>query len=113
MKPSAYIETTVVSYLTARPSRDVVRRSHEILTGRWWNGRDRFQLYASQQVLLESSAGDPTAAAQRLEALSDIALLPVTPEAIDLAERLSESLQLPPRARADAVHIAVCARPRH
>jgi hypothetical protein len=78
MKSSVYIETTVVSYLTARPSRNVLRRSHEILTRKWWRtSRHRYHLYTSAFTIGEASAGDPTAAAARLRALRDIPLLPI------------------------------------
>ena len=54
MKTSVYIETTIISYLTAWPSRDVIRLSHEILTRNWWGTRDSFQLYTSELVMLEA-----------------------------------------------------------
>jgi len=96
MKPSVYIETTIVSYLTCRPSRDIVRLSHEIITQTWWQTqRPRFDLCASRLVIEEASAGDPTAAAERLKALEGIALLPVEPPAFQLAERLAHVLALP------------------
>jgi hypothetical protein len=77
MKPSVYIETTIVSYLTAWPSRDVVRLRHEIITRTWWNERrGDFELLASEAVIQEASAGDAEAAAERLNALAGIRLLP-------------------------------------
>ena len=36
MKPRAYIETTVISYLTARPARDVVVAGLQQSTRGWW-----------------------------------------------------------------------------
>ena len=108
-KPAVYLETTVISYLTAWPSRDIVRRSHEIITQNWWTGRDRFELYVSELLVREISAGDPIAAADRLRAIDGIPLLPLTEAAIELAERLADGLVLPARARADAVHIAIAA----
>ena len=36
MRPTAYIETSVVSYLTARPSRDVVIAAYQEITREWW-----------------------------------------------------------------------------
>src|SRR5688572_20731165 len=109
MKPSVYIETTIISYLTAWPSRDVLRLSHEILTRNWWNRRDRFDLHTSQQVILEARAGDAQAATDRLAALQGVPVLPLTEPAVELAQRLVTILQLPSRASADAVHIAVSA----
>jgi hypothetical protein len=64
MKPTVYIETTVVSYLTAWPSRDVVRAGHQQITRDWWKAApDRYDLFSSVLVVAESMAGDSTAAA--------------------------------------------------
>jgi hypothetical protein len=110
MKPTVYIETTIVSYLTAWPSRDIHRLSHEMLTREWWeHHRPNFDLFASDFVVDEASRGDPTAAAERLKSLADIPLLPVNPEAGALAQRLVVALSLPPRAKLDAAHLAVSA----
>src|SRR5262245_14911745 len=110
MKQTVYIETTIVSYLTAWPSRDLVRRSHEILTREWWDrSRPHFDLFTSIFTRNESAAGDAMAAADRLKILKDIPLLPVQPEAITLASELERALALPPRARVDAAHVAVAA----
>jgi hypothetical protein len=63
MKPKAYIETTVVSYLTAWPARDVVIAGHQQITREWWrSAADRFELVASDLVIREAGAGDPNAA---------------------------------------------------
>jgi hypothetical protein len=78
----AYIETTIVSYLTARPSRDLVRAAHQQVTQDWWATRGTFALFISQFVLDEAAVGDAGAAAKRLEALHDIPLLDVTEDAV-------------------------------
>jgi predicted nucleic acid-binding protein len=110
VKPSVYIETTIVSYLTCWPSRNVVRLSHEMLTREWWpKVPAQFDLYTSELVHQEASAGDPTAAAARIKALDGIPLLGITPEVVELATDLAAALALPDRARADAVHVAVSA----
>ncbi len=109
-KPSVYIETTIVSYLTAWPSRDIVRLGHEVLTRQWWQDRkSSFETFVSDFVTDEASRGDPKAASERLKALSGIPSLPVTPSAIDLADRLAQALKLPQRARLDAAHVAISA----
>jgi hypothetical protein len=67
MKPTVYLETTVISYLTAWPSRDVVRLARQQQTREWWDGqRHRFGLVCSEIVEQEVAAGDPAAAADRL-----------------------------------------------
>jgi hypothetical protein len=110
MRRSVYIETTVVSYLTARPTNDVVMRGHQVLTQGWWaNDRPAFDLCTSELVLTEAGRGDPVAAAQRLAAIAGIRQLPITETAIDLANSIAVAISLPVRAQADALHAAVAA----
>ncbi len=109
MKPRVYLETTLPSYLTAWPSRDLVRAAHQQITREWWTGRDAFDLYTSRLVLLECQAGDPQAAAARVSSLDGIPLLEQTPEVATLAQSLISEVPLPERAAADAIHIALAA----
>lgn len=109
MKPRVYIETTVPSYLTAWPSRDLVRASHQQITREWWAGRARFELDSSRLVVQECEAGDARAGADRLTALAGISLLEQTTEAASLAEALIRGVPLPLRAASDALHIAIAA----
>ncbi|MGO9261631.1 MAG: type II toxin-antitoxin system VapC family toxin [Bryobacteraceae bacterium] len=82
MKARLYLETTIPSYLTSRPSRDPIVAGHQAITREWWEKRrGTFQLYISQLVLDEASAGDPVAARERLKVLQDLPLLDITPEA--------------------------------
>ena len=108
MKPKAYIETTVVSYLTARPSRDVVIAGYQQTTQEWWrDAADRFELVASELVINEGSSGDTDAARDRLAALDSVTLLDATEEAAELAQKLIESGATPAIAVGDAGHIAI------
>ena len=108
MKPKAYIETTVVSYLTAWPSRDVVIAGHQQITRQWWaTAADRFELVASQLVIDEASAGDADAARDRLAALASVTLLDATDEALQLAEELVSANAIPENKVEDAAHIAI------
>ena len=110
MKRRVYIETSVVSYLTARPSDDVIRLACQQITRLWWNsGRVAVSSYISPYVVEEASAGDPTAAAERIEAVRTVPVLPITPEIPDLAEFLLLGRGLPSNARIDALHIACAA----
>ena len=110
MKPKAYLETTIASYLTAWPNRDLIMAANQATTREWWeNRRDAFQLFISQTVIKESSAGDQDAAQRRLEFLKPFPLLDITEEVETLAAKLIAEVPLPPKAQADAVHIAVAA----
>jgi len=108
MKPRVYLETTIPSYLTAWPSRDLVRAAHQQITRDWWDRRrEEFELYISQVVLRECQAGDATAAAERLKILQDLPLLEQTEEATRLAQALVDRVPLPERAAVDALHVAI------
>jgi predicted nucleic acid-binding protein len=110
MKPTVYIETTIVSYLTAWPSRDMMRLIHESLTQKWWaDERSSFDLCISQVVVDEISRGDPVAAADRLKAVEKIRLLPLNEDIARLAGELAKALAIPARAKSDAAHLAAAA----
>ena len=110
MKPRVYLETTIPSYLTAWPSRDLVRAAHQQITRDWWDRRRaEFELYISQVVLRECQAGDATAPAERLKILQDLPLLEQTEEATRLAQALVDRVPLPERAAVDALHVAIAA----
>lgn len=108
MKAKVDIETTVISYLMARPNRDVVIAGHQKITRNWWQTcRDRFDLVASQLVVREVSAGDPQAAKDRLERLTTLTLLEVTEEALTLAQELIATSAVPEKAAEDVLHLAI------
>ena len=108
MKPTAYIETSVVSYLTARRSRDVVIAAYQEITREWWrDAQSRFDLVASELVITESGAGDADAARARLGALETIALLDVNERSEELTRLLLDNGAVPHEAAADAAHIAI------
>ena len=108
MKPKVYIETTVVSYLTSRPSANLIVAAHQQITRDWWQNRqDDFDLFASVLVRQEVSTGDEEMVKRRLEALEQVKLLEVTEDALALAEDLIKRGPLPEKAVEDAVHIAV------
>jgi hypothetical protein len=110
MKPRVYLETTIPSYLTAWPSRDLVRAAHQQITRDWWSKRrTEFELYISQVVLTECQAGDATAAADRMKVLEDLPLLEQTEAATQLAQVLVARVALPERATVDALHVAIAA----
>ena len=109
MKSTVYLETTVISYLAASPSRDVVVAAHQQITRGWWDRRDRFELLISQAVLDEASRGDADAAARRSALLAGIPVLTLNDQVIDFAGQLLQGGVVPVKAHSDALHIAVAA----
>jgi hypothetical protein len=109
-KPSVYIETSIISYLTARPSPSLFTAGCQQITRDWWDDRrDRFDLFTSEIVLLEARSGDSDAVARRLEVLQGIAELVLTDRAEELARALVAQKAIPAKAQADALHVAVAA----
>jgi hypothetical protein len=110
-RPSVYIETSIVSYLAARPSRDPVTLRNQRLTHEWWNEhRQRYALYTSRFVIDEAADGDQVVARLRLSLLNGIPLLASQGiEVEEFAGTLVARVPLPPQAEIDAVHIALAA----
>ena len=110
MKPSVYIETSIVSYLTGRPSRDLIVAGRQALTVEWWDlRRGRFDLYVFALVVTEARDGDPEAVRRRLAAMEGIPAVTVSDEAKALARQLTHGGPMPAEHPEDALHIAVCA----
>lgn len=107
-RPIVYLETTVVSYLTAIPSRDVVAAGHQQSTREWWEDRrQNFRVVASQLVIQEAGKGDMPAVQRRLDILKGLELLEITPEATTLARALTGNAVVPETSIEDALHVAV------
>ena len=110
VNPKLYMETSVVSYLAARPSRDLVMAGHQQTTREWWEQRRKsFEIYASQLVWDEASVGDPAAVRRRLRVLKPLRWLQLRRDAVLLAKALVDDGPVPPNAEADALHIAISA----
>ena len=104
---TVYIESTIPSCLTARRTRVEPMAARQRITRHWWEvERPRFRVYSSIAVRLEISKGDRHAAARRLEAISGLPELELSPELEPLAHSIVELLELPPRAQMDATHVA-------
>src|SRR5436853_917070 len=107
-KAAIYIETSVISYLVARPNRDIIVAAHQQLTVDWWdNQRHQYDLFVSQIVLDEARAGDPLVAGKRVAALQNLSSLEINEVVIQLAEHLVKSHAVQMKAAQDALHIAV------
>jgi hypothetical protein len=108
MKPKVYLETTIISYYAARPSRDIITVAHQQLTQEWWQVRRHdFDVFVSQIVLQEVNQGDQEAVQRRLEMIDSVPEIEVNPEAVSLAQALVSDGIIPERAGADALHIAI------
>lgn len=108
MKPKVYLETSVVSYLTARLSRDLIVAAYQQITQEWWQNRSNtFDLFISQLVVDECSQGHAEAVQKRLQAVQSLPLLDLTDEGGDLASELIRNNVLPQQAESDALHIAI------
>ena len=111
MPRSVYLETSVISYLVARPNqRDLLVAAHQQITREWWaNRRHEFTLFASAVVIEEALRGDPEYAKERMSVIEQLRLADVTRDARALAAQLLLEAALPPKANADALHISVAA----
>jgi predicted nucleic acid-binding protein len=110
MKKSIYLETTIISYFTARPPRDIILAARQEITRQWWDRRRfEYELFISPIVLKEASEGDPAAASNRLKLLNALPVLDMNQEVVNLAAALIEEKFLPPKAADDALHLAFAA----
>lgn len=110
MKPIVYIESSVISYLTSRPSDDPIKSAWQAVTAQWWNTKfDQVTACISPYVIEEVSAGDPQAASQRIDMIRSLTVLDTNDQVEALAEFLLLGGGLPPKARFDALHIACAA----
>ncbi len=110
MKTTVYVESSVISYLASRPSRDVVIAGRQAVSHEWWaNHRQRFELRVSALVEEEIGRGDKAAAKSRLAWIEGIPSLAISDEAVELAELLLEQGAVPKGSEQDALHIGIAA----
>lgn len=110
MQKRVYIETSVVSYLTAKPSRDIMIAGHQEATRELWTILStKFEPYISALVYQESSKGDPEKSQMRLSAIAKFSMLDIDDEARFLAEKIITKKGIPKEYPEDALHIAVAA----
>ena len=108
-KKSVYIETTIPSLATGRPSRSMLTLHRQDVSKLWWEyERHKYNIFTSQYVTVECSRGDREAAQRRLEFIKDIPLIPKNNNVDELAEKYYGLLQIPERAKTDCAHLAVC-----
>ncbi len=110
MGARTYLDTSVISYVTNRLSRDIVTLAHQQLTRDWWERRrQNFELHVSELVVFEAGRGDADAAGARLDLIRGLPVLRVNDTARSLAESIFRATALPDKAAADALHIALSA----
>ncbi|MCI5120135.1 MAG: PIN domain-containing protein [Candidatus Electrothrix sp. AUS4] len=108
MDSTVYIETSVISYLTAKPSNDLRAMANQSATMDWWETqRQNYSVFVSELVISEAGKGHPEAAQRRLAAIADLPLLQISPEVRVLAQAFIQHHALPPKAEADAYHVAI------
>ena len=110
MKPSVYIESSIVGYLASRPSRDVIVAARQAISHDWWsNHRHRFDLRVSALVEEEICRGDDELAKRRLGWVVEIPSLRISDQATELAGQLLAKGVIPAGSEDDALHIAIAA----
>ena len=107
---SVYIESSVISYITARPSRDVVTSARQTITIEWWEEyKDSFDVFISELVIEEIGSGDLVAAKRRLSVIEKIPVLEATENSKILAKALIAENAIPKSSAEDALHISIAA----
>lgn len=108
MKEKVYIETSIISYLCARTSRDLIQTANQEITREWWKKeRIKYDLLISDFVVDEASKGNSEAARRRMELIETISILPLTSESEILAIELVKGHAFPKKAFTDASHVAI------
>jgi hypothetical protein len=107
MKQTVYIETSVISYFTAKTSRDLIIAEKQRITNDWWKNIANYEAYISSIVLEEISKGDYQAAQLRLQNISTFSVLKIVQEVYKLADSYFLETDIPEKARADSYHIAI------
>ena len=109
-RPKLYLDTSIPSLLTSRPSRDPHKAHMQRITQEWWElYRWQFDVYYSDRVTEEASEGDPSAADERMGALKHFEELKLSAPAIQLAGKILKLCHLPQKAKFDAQHVAIAA----
>jgi predicted nucleic acid-binding protein len=109
MKRTIYIETSVVSYYTAKPSDNIRISGHQLATYEFWEMLSQYEVHISDTVIEEVSRGDEIKVEERLFSIRDFAVLEVDSKTQELAKLLIQQEAVPAKCPEDALHIAVAA----
>jgi hypothetical protein len=108
MNKSVYIESSVISYLTARPSRDLVVSAYQQITREWWQSElTKYQCFISDFVIDEVSRGDSAAASERLKVIKTFKKIGLNETVLDLVKEYNRVLDIPSKAQLDLYHLAI------
>jgi len=108
-KPKVYVESSTISYLTARPTEEPIRKAKQILTKQWWEQRDCYELFVSRVIVEEIERGDKSAADLRVDSIQGIQFLQPNTDSERLTRGLLESGAFPRNVEMDASHVALAA----
>ncbi len=110
MKPKVYIETSFLSYLASKPSRNQITAGRQSSSRKWWdNERQKYELMVSAAGAKEIQRGDPDMAERRWSYLKEAQLFPITDRMLEIARLLVVPGAIPERASEDAIHVAAAA----
>lgn len=105
---TVYIETSIISYLTARPSKNLIAVARQQQTWEWWESyRQDYTVFISNLVIAEASQGDTQRSQERLQVIREINRLTINTSCEELAEKLIIYSPIPDNAQDDALHIAI------
>jgi len=108
MNEKVYVESSVISYYTAKPSRDLIVAAHQQITHEWWEiVRPQVECFVSPFVIQEISLGDEEAAKKRNNAIREFPVLEINREIQKIAQKYFVALKIPNKAKLDASHLAV------
>lgn len=108
MNEKVYVESSVISYYAAKPSRDLIVAAHQQITHEWWEiVRPQVECFVSPFVIQEISLGDEEAAKKRNNAIREFPVLEINREIQEIAQKYFVALTIPDKAKLDASHLAV------
>ena len=111
MKPKVYIETTIPSYVTALPAKNVIIAGKQETSRQWWEEKkEHFELFISPFVIEEAEKGDADMSALRIGLINDVPILAVDDTVTDIARAILAKNIIPEKAATDASHIAIATR---
>lgn len=110
VRPKLYVETTVISYLVARPSNDASLVYRQQITRQLWEEcADDYEFVVSDIVISEILRGDAETAQRRFDVVANLTILDISPDVDKLTQDLIDAGAVPHQARSDAQHITFAA----